>query len=45
VVLYFAYQLVGIYFKEAETTVSRFGDMEGNFPLYLWGDFLGDSAI
>ena len=41
VVLYFAYQLVGLYFEEAETAVSRFGDMEGNLPLYLWWVLLG----
>ena len=40
-VLYFAYQVVGLYFEEAETSVSRFGDMEGNLPLYLWWVLLG----
>lgn len=41
VVLYFAYQFAGLYFEKAETTVSRFGDMEGNLPLYLWWVLLG----
>ncbi len=41
VVLYFAYQFVGLYFEKAETTVSRFGDMEGNIVLYLWWVLLG----
>ena len=39
--LYLAYELVGLYFEKAETTVSRFGDMEGNLPLYLWWVTLG----
>lgn len=41
VVLYFAYQFVGLFFEKTETTVSRFGDMEGNLPLYLWWVLLG----
>ena len=41
VVLYLAYQVVGLYFEEAETTVTRFGDMEGNLRLYLWWILLG----
>lgn len=41
VVLYFAYQFVGLYFEKTETTVSRFGDMESNLPLYLWWVLLG----
>ena len=41
VVLYLAYQFVGLYFEKAETTVSRFGDMEGNIALYLWWVLLG----
>ncbi|MCW8925447.1 MAG: CPBP family intramembrane metalloprotease, partial [Xanthomonadales bacterium] len=41
VVLYIAYQFAGLYFEKMETTVSRFGDMEGNLPLYLWWVLLG----
>ena len=41
VALFLAYQVVGLFFEPKETTVSRFGDMEGNLPLYLWWVFLG----
>lgn len=41
VVLYLASQCVGLYFDKAETTVSRFGDMEGNIQLYLWWVLIG----
>lgn len=41
VVLYLAYQFAGLYFEKTETTISRFGDMEGNLPLYLWWVLLG----
>lgn len=41
VVLYFAYQVVGLFFEKQETTVSRFGNMEGNLRLYLWWVLVG----
>lgn len=40
-VLYLAYQFVGLFFEKTETTVSRFGDMEGNLQLYFWWVTLG----
>jgi membrane protease YdiL (CAAX protease family) len=40
-VLYLAYQVVGLYFDKTETTVSRFGDIQGNLRLYLWWVLLG----
>lgn len=41
VVLYLAYQVVGLYFEKTVTTVTRFGDMEGNLGLFLWWVLLG----
>jgi CAAX protease family protein len=41
VVLYLAYQFASLFFEKAETTISRFGNMEGNLQLYLWWVTLG----
>ncbi len=41
VTLFLASLVVGMFFAPQETTVSRFGDMEGNLSLYLWWVFLG----
>ena len=41
VVLFLSYKLVGLFFEKTDTTISRFGDMEGNLQLYLWWVTLG----